>query len=58
MMAGIGFTMSLFIAELALEDEALLQIAKIAILAGSALSAVLGLLWFRAVARPHGPGLA
>lgn len=58
LMAGIGFTMSLFIAELALEDQALLRIAKIAILAGSALSACLGLLWFRVLARPRGPGLA
>ncbi|WP_299246348.1 Na+/H+ antiporter NhaA [uncultured Aquimarina sp.] len=47
MMAGIGFTMSLFIAELALEDERLLDIAKIGILCASAISSVLGLLWFK-----------
>ena len=58
LMAGIGFTMSLFIAELALEDPALLRIAKIAILAGSALSAALGLLWFRLGAHPATPGRA
>ncbi|GAA4277586.1 Na+/H+ antiporter NhaA [Aquimarina mytili] len=46
MMAGIGFTMSLFIAELALEDENLLSIAKIGILTASVISAFLGLLWF------------
>ncbi|WGK63907.1 Na+/H+ antiporter NhaA [Croceiramulus getboli] len=46
MMAGIGFTMSLFIAELALDDERLLQIAKIGILAASFLAIVLGALWF------------
>jgi NhaA family Na+:H+ antiporter len=40
-LAGIGFTMSLFIAGLALND-ALLDDAKIGILAGSALSATLG----------------
>jgi NhaA family Na+:H+ antiporter len=40
-LAGIGFTMSLFISGLALND-ALLDDAKIGILAGSALSATLG----------------
>lgn len=46
LMAGIGFTMSLFIAELALKDEeALLQIAKTGILTGSFLSAITGLFW-------------
>jgi len=38
--------MSLFIAELALEDKALLNIAKIGILAASIISALLGLIWF------------
>jgi NhaA family Na+:H+ antiporter len=41
-LAGIGFTMSLFIAALALSGE-LLDAAKIGILAGSAVSAVLGM---------------
>ncbi len=41
-LAGIGFTMSLFIAELALSDR-LLVAAKVGILTGSALCAVLGL---------------
>jgi NhaA family Na+:H+ antiporter len=40
-LAGIGFTMSLFIASLALENE-LLDAAKVGTLAGSTLSAVLG----------------
>jgi NhaA family Na+:H+ antiporter len=46
-LAGIGFTMSLFIAGLALKDE-LLAHAKIGTLAGSALSAIAGfaLLWW------------
>jgi NhaA family Na+:H+ antiporter len=41
-LAGIGFTMALFIADLAL-DGASLAAAKVGILAGSALSAALGL---------------
>ncbi len=43
-LAGIGFTMALFIAELALKGDAkLLDTAKIGILTGSALSAALGM---------------
>jgi len=41
-LGGIGFTISLFIAELALDDAMLREQAKIGILAGSALAAVLG----------------
>jgi NhaA family Na+:H+ antiporter len=46
-LAGIGFTMSLFIAGLALDDE-LLTSGKIGALVGSAFSATLGcsLLWW------------
>lgn len=42
LLAGIGFTMSIFIAELAFADEFLLNEAKLAIFAASILSAVLG----------------
>ena len=42
-LGGIGFTMSLFIAALALEGE-LLDAGKLGTLAGSTLSAALGLL--------------
>jgi NhaA family Na+:H+ antiporter len=45
MLAGIGFTMSIFIAELAFKDEAMKQIAKVGIMAASLAAAVLGLLW-------------
>ena len=42
MLAGIGFTISLFIADLAFADPALVEQAKIGILAGSLTAAVLG----------------
>ena len=45
-LAGIGFTMSLFIADLALEGK-LLEIAKIGILSGSVVSALLGVALLR-----------
>ncbi len=43
---GIGFTMSLFIAELALQNEVALGQAKISILVASVLSASIGIGWF------------
>ena len=43
MLAGIGFTMSIFVGGLAFEDAALLGAAKLGILGGSAIAAVLGL---------------
>ncbi|SAI68790.1 Na(+)/H(+) antiporter 1 [Bordetella ansorpii] len=45
MLAGIGFTMSIFIAMLAFDDPVLLGAAKLGVLAGSLVSAVLGLAW-------------
>jgi NhaA family Na+:H+ antiporter len=54
-LAGIGFTMSLFIAGLALDGE-LLDAGKIGTLTGSALSALLGsLLLFAFLPRPASP---
>ena len=44
-LAGIGFTMSLFIAQLAFPDPELVEQAKLGILVASALSAVIGLTW-------------
>lgn len=44
-LAGIGFTMSLFIANLAFADPAIVEQAKLGILLGSALSASIGLTW-------------
>jgi Na+:H+ antiporter, NhaA family len=46
-LSGIGFTVALFVTELALTDEELINDAKIGILAGSILAAVIGWLIFR-----------
>jgi Na+:H+ antiporter, NhaA family len=43
-LCGIGFTMSLFIAGLAFDDEALLSVSKIAVLAASLVSGICGCL--------------
>ena len=43
LLAGIGFTMAIFIATLAFADAALLNAAKLGVLAASACAAVLGL---------------
>lgn len=45
LLAGIGFTMSIFIAMLAFDDQALLGAAKLGVLVGSLAAAVLGLAW-------------
>jgi NhaA family Na+:H+ antiporter len=47
-LAGVGFTMSLFIAQLAFTGAAAVEQAKLGILLGSALSAVIGLAWLYA----------
>jgi len=43
-LAGIGFTMSLFIAGLAFDDASHLAMAKVGVLAGSAVSAIVGVI--------------
>jgi len=43
MLGGIGFTMSIFIANLAYTDVAMIQASKIAVLAGSLFSTLAGL---------------
>lgn len=50
-LGGIGFTMSLFIAQLAFNDAAMIEEAKLGILAGSAISAVVGLAWLLMASR-------
>ncbi|MBI4219715.1 MAG: Na+/H+ antiporter NhaA [Chloroflexi bacterium] len=55
-LGGIGFTLAIFIAELALVDEAHLAQAKVGILAGSLLAGIVGTLVLLAVTRrPHRP---
>ena len=44
-LAGIGFTMSMFISDLAFKDEEFKQIAKVGIMAASFISAALGMIW-------------
>lgn len=55
MLAGIGFTMSIFITGLAYTEDPLVQSAKLGILAGSLTSALAGTLWLR-FAAPARPG--
>lgn len=45
LLAGIGFTMSIFIAGLAFSDERMLDAAKLGVLLGSLVSVTLGLGW-------------
>ena len=55
LLAGIGFTMSLFISNLAFYDPdevAMLQLAKTGILIGSILSGIVGFLILRSATRP------
>lgn len=44
-LAGIGFTMSIFIAQLAFSDALAVEHAKIGIMTGSAASALIGIAW-------------
>ncbi len=44
-LAGIGFTMSMFISDLAFKDESFKQIAKVGIMCASLLSAIIGMIW-------------
>ena len=52
-LGGIGFTMSLFVAGLAFPEAALLDEAKVGVLAGSAVSAVLGCVLLLAFLPPN-----
>ena len=51
-LAGIGFTMSIFITLLAFDDPMLITEAKISILLASLISGTLGFLWLRRALKP------
>jgi len=54
LLAGIGFTMSIFVAQLGFENnEELLLMAKTGILAASLLSGIAGLIWLYVVSKPN-----
>jgi Na+:H+ antiporter, NhaA family len=57
LLGGIGFTMSIFIANLAFAEGALLATAKLAVLAASALAGAAGLLFGRLALRSGGSTL-
>lgn len=52
LLAGIGFTVSIFVTELAFDQEQFITIAKLSIFIASAISAVLGLMVLRYKTRP------
>ena len=49
--AGIGFTMSIFIASLSFKDIDLQNSAKIAIMLGTGISAIIGLMWLTRISK-------
>ncbi len=57
-VAGVGFTMALFIAQLAFVDASLLAAAKLGVLAASGAAAVLGLVLGALLLRPVAAGAA
>ena len=52
-LAGIGFTMSLFISDLAFAGSSLLDVAKLGILAASLIAGIAGFLILRRIGVPH-----
>lgn len=50
-LSGIGFTMALFVAGLAFSDPAMIETAKVGILAASIVAGVCGYVWLRVVTR-------
>ena len=52
LLAGIGFTMSIFIAALAFKDSSTVDIAKISALLGSFLSIIFAIIWIQFFCKP------
>jgi NhaA family Na+:H+ antiporter len=55
LLAGIGFTMSLFISNLAFDDPYIQALSRVGILTGSVVSGIIGFLYLRFVAHPAIP---
>jgi NhaA family Na+:H+ antiporter len=53
MLAGIGFTVSIFVTELAFDQEQLIAVSKLSIFAASVLSGFLGLAVLRYIVTPE-----
>jgi Na+/H+ antiporter NhaA len=53
-LSGLGFTVSLFVADLAFPDPQLREEAMVGILAAAVVAAVLGMVWFRVLGRRDG----
>lgn len=56
-LAGIGFTMALFITSLAFRDDILLRSAKVGVLAGSLVSAVVGMIILSTASKAEEPAM-
>ena len=54
-VAGIGFTVSLFVTGLAFDDPALTDAAKLGVLVGSSFAGIAGYVVLRGLSRPSGP---
>ena len=54
MCAGVGFTVALFVANLAFDDADLIELAKLGIMVGSLVAGVLGYLTLRLFSPPPG----
>jgi NhaA family Na+:H+ antiporter len=52
LLAGIGFTMSIFITILAFDDKAIIDTGKIAIIFASTISAIAGLITLKFILKP------
>ena len=57
MLAGIGFTMSLFIGSLSFEGDAMMNMVRLGVMTGSVLSAVAGYLVLKRATQGHASGV-
>lgn len=57
-LAGIGFTMSIFITLLAFQDAVMIDNSKIAVLFASFISAIIGFVWLRSTLKDKSPGVS